>query len=261
MGISENTTKLADCCTGNPVPPHPPIILGYKRGSLLFHPQNSRDSYPYSMEEITEMTSSLNPPHPCNAQSRSEVEKAFDELYTMLPVGSLAPEFRLSQAGEDRKLGPSTFKGKYLALMFVALTCPPSRVQVQRWNELQATFSSADVGFLFVYSKERHAREGIFKDYPAITSQEIRINHAAELALESKIPVLVDDIRESTLAKYGKVPNQAILIDRKGVVVYKSAWADSNSIHHALCESLKFESNTHNQKQTTTTPLKTQKKA
>jgi len=63
--------------------------------------------------------------------------------------------------------------------------------------------------------------------------------HARKLRdLENiSLPILVDDIEGSTHKAYGLQPNMVYLINRDGVIVYKSDWTDAHELE-TMCESL-----------------------
>lgn len=235
--------QLEQCCVGIPSSYPPLEVVSSDKKSLLFKPHLDRDEHPYSEVELEHFFSITSPLQSSNQGIRDEADEGFRALKGILPVGSKAPDFELCDTLNDATIKLSDLSGQYVAIMFVAITCPPARLQIERWNKLSEDFVGQDVRFLFIYSKERHAGEGVFKQYKNINSAEDRLRHATEIAQETCIPVLLDDDQESTLSKYGKVPNQALVINKNGYIIYKSAWANSVTVQQALCDSLHFEAN------------------
>lgn len=93
------------------------------------------------------------------------------------------------------------------------------------------------IGFEFftVYVREAHPGE----NFPHHTSFEQKLAHARKLQeLESiTLPILVDDIEGSAHRAYGLRANMICLIDRDGIIVYKSDWTDAHELE-GMCESL-----------------------
>lgn len=90
--------------------------------------------------------------------------------------------------------------------------------------------------FFIVYSREAHPGE----NYPHHQSFAQKIAHAKklrELDRIDDIPILLDDIHGSTHSDYGLLPNMVYLIDRDGIIVYKSDWSDAHEID-GMCASL-----------------------
>lgn len=233
--------QLQKCCLSIPQDYPPLEVMLSEPGRLVFKPHLDRDEYPYTEEEIEDLITLVSPPEASNQEVKDEAEKGFQQIRHILPVGSKAPNFELLQVPNNTSTKLSDLSGCYVAIMFIAITCPPARIQINRWNKLAEDFAEQDVRFLFIYSKERHAGEGVFKGYQNITSEADRWKHAAEIAKETQIPVLIDDNEETTLSNYGKVPNQALVINKTGDLVYKSTWANSVTIQQVLCESLRYE--------------------
>lgn len=89
--------------------------------------------------------------------------------------------------------------------------------------------------FFIVYVREAHPGE----NFPHHSSFEQKLAHARKLReLENvSLPILIDDMEGSTHKAYGLLPNMIYLIDRDGIVVYKSDWTDAYELE-GMCESL-----------------------
>lgn len=151
-------------------------------------------------------------------------------------VGEPAPDFVLPDtAGKPLRL--SGLRGRISAFMFVAMTCPPARMQLPRWSALAQKYRDEPVSLFVVYSRERHPGEPGFEDYRHTVSSQDKQARALELAALPEaggLPVLVDDIGETVLARYGKVPNGAFVVDADGYIVFKSTWADAEKIGQVI---------------------------
>jgi len=90
--------------------------------------------------------------------------------------------------------------------------------------------------FLIVYTREAHPGE----NYPHHERFEQKLAQARklrELDNVDDITILIDDIHGATHTAYGQLPNMVFLIDRDGVVVYKSDWTDAHELD-GMCASL-----------------------
>jgi hypothetical protein len=107
--------------------------------------------------------------------------------------------------------------------------------EVPPLTELYHKYRSKGFEFFIVYVREAHPGE----NFPHHTSFEQKLAQARKLReLENFIlPILVDDIGGSTHKAYGLQPNMVYLIDREGIVVYKSDWTDAHELD-GMCESL-----------------------
>ena len=173
----------------------------------------------------------------------AERKKEFAEystIRTQSPVGFLAPDFELeTTTGETVRL--SDKRGQIAVFMFVAMTCPPARTQVDLWKELHEKYDTKDVQIFFIYSRERHAGERGYRELKETTSTSERMTHARMLSEITAVPIAVDPIDERTLKDYGMVPNAAFIIDRQGFVIFKSQWADIRKIDQVLQQLLVSE--------------------
>lgn len=107
--------------------------------------------------------------------------------------------------------------------------------EVPPLTELYQECRRRDFEFFIVYVREAHPGE----NFPHHTSFEQKMAHARKLRdLENiSLPILVDDIEGSTHKAYGLQPNMVYLINRDGVIVYKSDWTDAHELE-TMCESL-----------------------
>jgi hypothetical protein len=96
----------------------------------------------------------------------------FSTIRTQTPLGSPAPDFEL-ETTDGETICLSDKRGKIAVFMFVAMTCPPARTQVDIWQVLHDKYDPNDVDIFFVYSRERHAGERGYRS--SITTCRCRI--------------------------------------------------------------------------------------
>lgn len=101
--------------------------------------------------------------------------------------------------------------------------------------KLQEKYLSKGFEFFILYVREAHPGE----NFSHHISFEQKLAHARKLRdLEKvQIPILVDDLQGTAHKAYGLLQNMVYLIDREGVVVYKSDWTDADEME-GMCESL-----------------------
>ena len=102
-------------------------------------------------------------------------------------------------------------------------------------TELYRKYRSSGFEFFVVYVREAHPGE----NFSQHASFDQKLEHARKMReLDAvSLPILIDDIGGPTHAAYGLLPNMVYLIDRDGLIVYKSDWTDAHEID-GMCESL-----------------------
>ncbi len=104
-------------------------------------------------------------------------------------------------------------------------------------EDLQEKYKDEDVVFFVVYSKEPHAGETRhFKKYAQHETYEHKKQYAQEMVTEfgMKVPVLIDDLDESVVHAFGRMPNMTFIVDKEGKIAYKSDWMESERIEELL---------------------------
>ena len=207
-------------------------------GRMVFDAHISRHPRFYSIGQTVKIASQmdvLKMIRDNERKSRNKVE--FATFAKQTPVGTPAPNFEL-QTTDGKTVRLSDKRGKIAVFMFVAMTCPPARTQVDLWAGLTEKYGLDPVDVFFVYSRERHPGERGFRDIKKTKTTEERVSNAQLLAELTDIPIMVDPIDESTLRAYGMVPNAAFVVDEDGYIVFKSQWADVNKIEVVLEQML-----------------------
>jgi hypothetical protein len=107
--------------------------------------------------------------------------------------------------------------------------------EVPPLTELYQEYRSKGFEFFIIYVREAHPGE----NFPHHVSFDQKLTHGRKLRELEKVtlPILVDDMEGSTHKAYGLLPNMVYLIERDGIVVYKSDWTDEHELE-GMCESL-----------------------
>lgn len=154
---------------------------------------------------------------------------------TQLRVGHRAPDFRLPTVQPDGEvsLAEATARGP-VALVFGCLSAPPCVRELPAINALaQSGTAAAGAGagagagarIVFVYTREAHPGELL----PAHHTMSQKASAARRLKEElgSSLTVAVDDLDGTTHRAYGGLPFMAVMVDRDGLVVHRSEWANA----------------------------------
>ena len=106
------------------------------------------------------------------------------------------------------------------------------------FEQLVEKYADRDVEILHLYVLEPHAGERAFRDYKQPKTFEERLANAKQLVIKKGItsPVLIDNMDEQFRTELGKLPNVAYVVNKDGIVHYKSSWADADQIDKALAE-------------------------
>jgi peroxiredoxin len=153
--------------------------------------------------------------------------------------GERAPDFQAATLDGDT-VHLSDYRGKKnVLLIFGSATCPMTAASMGEINRLYGEFKDDDVEFLFVYIREAHPGERI----PAHRSSSEKAAAARLLRDEEGIemPFLVDDLRGTIHRAYSRLPHPAFLIDKSGLVAYRSRWSRPEALASALEELLEVQ--------------------
>lgn len=155
------------------------------------------------------------------------------------PIGEQAPDFELLTIDGDT-VNLSDFRGRIVAFQFVAMTCPPARLQVEKWERLYDKYDHNAVVLLDIYSRERHPGEPGYRDFVHSKTDADRIEYAHMMSELTDVPVVVDGISETALQSYGMVPNPAFVVDREGRLVFKAQWSDVRKVESVIDSLLEY---------------------
>ena len=93
--------------------------------------------------------------------------------------------------------------------------------------------------FFIIYVREAHPGENI----PHHTSFQQKLSHASRCRDEENIslPILVDDLNGQIHREYGLLPNMIYVINRQGIIVYKSDWTDAEELSDLFENMIRWE--------------------
>src|SRR5581483_11669836 len=162
-----------------------------------------------------------------------------------VPLGSMAPDFSgpLLDGGQ---FNLSTHrKHRSVLVVFGSLACPPCvtniRIATPSLISLYETYRT-HIEFCYVYTREAHPGSKIV---PHKSMEEKRRN-AARLSEAERItfPLVVDELDGRIQLSYvdPQFNNPVFLINRAGVVTYKSAWLDSSELPQVLDDQAFWDS-------------------
>jgi peroxiredoxin len=160
-----------------------------------------------------------------------------------LSVGTEAPDFALRFL-DGSLFRLSNHRGKSnVVLIFGSFSCGSTITQLRVGNpavgELYRRFKRKGFEFFLVYSVEMHPGKYV----PRPTNFEQRLKHAQRLKKEEKVPfpIIVDGIRHEVRKLYHALTNPTFIIDRHGVIVYKSSWTWAPDLEQTLRELIASE--------------------
>lgn len=146
--------------------------------------------------------------------------------------GHRLPGFDLPLTQGGRVRSDDLTAARPLLLVAGSFTCPMTASSNPLLKELHQEFGD-EVAFLTLHVREAHPGEQ--REQPA--SEEDKMRHARELQRRDQLPwpVAVDDAQGTVHRMLDEKPNAAWLVDRSGMIVYRSLWAgDVSSLRKAL---------------------------
>ena len=156
-----------------------------------------------------------------------------------LRVGMEVLDFPLvNLEGQTVKL--SDFRGnKHLVMEFGCITAPVFINDLTSLSRLHQRFKDKEIQFLIIYAREAHPGA----HYPAHNSFEQKLAHARDLKRLEKVelPILVDSLEGDAHHAYGVLPSPVFVVDKGGVLVYKSSWLVPGELEFFLEEFLRGE--------------------
>jgi peroxiredoxin len=160
-----------------------------------------------------------------------------------LSVGTEAPDFQLP-ALDGSVFRLSDYRGvSNVVLIFGSFTCGSTVTQLRAGNpslgSLHRRFNRKGFKFMLVYSVEMHPGENV----PRPATFEQRLHNAKRLRTEEKVPfpIIVDGIGNEVRKLYHALTNPAFVIDRDGIIIYKSSWTWAPDLAQVLTEMVAYE--------------------
>ena len=146
-------------------------------------------------------------------------------------AGDSLPEFNLTSTSGERVTWQN-FGGKPVLLTVGSVTCPLTAGSIPTLKRLCQEFG-AEIEFVMVNVREAHPAENMGQP----ETIEEKLEHARALKEQFEIPwtVVTDDLDGSFHRSLDTKPNSAYIVDRDGVIAFRSLFAtDERSLHEAL---------------------------
>ncbi len=196
------------------------------------------------------MQSEYNTPHPLS-WSRSwqgdplggglstEWPALIESFRARTPLGEPAPSLR-GETLDGEMFELSSYQGrKSVLVVFGSFACPPCVTNIRTTSpslvSLYAEFRD-HVEICYVYTREAHPGTQIV---PHQTLEEKKRN-AARLRQEEpfEFPLVIDSLEGDIQKAWADLQfnNPVFLVNRAGIVVYKSAWLDSSELPQVLAD-------------------------
>jgi hypothetical protein len=154
-------------------------------------------------------------------------------------VGSPAPDITLFTLEGERVDLAELSGGQHLALVFGSYTAPPCTLHLPALEQLKSSLEGSGSRLAFVYTREIHPDEPIPPKGRVVSPHRTLDEKlaAARLLMEEfalTMPILVDDVIGTVHRAFGALPFQAVVIDRAGIVVFRSEWVDAGQLGAVL---------------------------
>jgi len=162
--------------------------------------------------------------------------KLYDQFLKILPLGSKAPDFSCVDV-DGKRVKLSNYRGNFFVVLeFGCMTCAPAILQSTSYphslSKLSKRFQGRGVEFLMVYTRETHPGENIGRH----KKFEEKLEHAKRFREEEgvELRLLVDSLDGKIHRKYGLLPNMIYILNKEGLIVYKSSWTDAVEVDGVL---------------------------
>ena len=146
-------------------------------------------------------------------------------------AGDSLPEFNLTSTSGER-ITWQNFGERPVLLTVGSVTCPLTASSIPALKRLCQEFGS-EIEFVMVNVREAHPAENMGQP----ETFEEKLEHARALKEQFQIPwtVVTDDLDGSFHRSLDTKPNSAYIVDRDGVIVFRSLFAtDERSLREAL---------------------------
>ena len=150
--------------------------------------------------------------------------------------GDLFPEFRLTTLDGDALVKRDLVGKRPVLFIFGSVTCPMTASAMPFLKRLHIEFGDR-VEFIMLNVREAHPGE----NFGQPTTMAEKLDHARALKHLFEIPwvVAADDIEGSLHQALDPKPNSAFLMDKGGVIIFRSLWAsDQNAMRPALISAV-----------------------
>lgn len=141
-----------------------------------------------------------------------------------LQVGAAAPDFVLkdwSTAQAEHSL--SGLKGKVVVLQFGSSTAWEYVKGIDAMENLSKKYKGKEVQVFTVYTREAGGEWQATSDFDrSERAKGLRFAYGLQTHKRMLVPVLLDDLNDSTFKAYGQAPTALFVIDKEGKIAYKS---------------------------------------
>ncbi|MEE8450198.1 MAG: hypothetical protein V3S39_11265 [Thermodesulfobacteriota bacterium] len=100
--------------------------------------------------------------------------------------------------------------------------------EVSPLNQLYHRYKNRGFQFFTIYVREAHPGEKVSEH--TTFSQKVSRAESCKQEEEISVPVLVDSLDGQLHRDYGLLPNMIYVINRQGIIVYKSDWTDAEEL-------------------------------
>ena len=153
-----------------------------------------------------------------------------------LAVGAAAADFALkdwSTAETEHTL--SGLKGKIVVLQFGSSTAWEYVKNIEALENLQKKFKGKGVQAFTIYTREAAGNWQATSDFDrSERAKGLRFAYGLQTHKRMLVPVLIDDLQDSTFKAYGQAPEAVFVVDRDGKIAFKSAKPNAPEVEKAL---------------------------
>ncbi len=167
-------------------------------------------------------------------------------------AGDSLPEFNLASTSGER-ITWQNFGGRPVLLTVGSTSCPLTAASIPALKRLRKEFGS-EIEFVMVNVREAHPAENLGQP----ETFEEKLEHARALKEQYEIPwtVVTDDLDGSFHRSLDTKPNSAYIVDRDGVIAFRSLFAtDERSLHEALTAVVRGEDPSKTESQAMFAPM------
>jgi hypothetical protein len=164
----------------------------------------------------------------------------------LLQAGQIAPNFRLSKLD-----GPivelSSLKGRVIVLAFGSYSSPMLRDRSTGLNRLEQQLGTKAEIYL-VYTKEMHSVGGwdsarneadhVVEIQPKTMPEKEAAARQCRTSLHLTLPILMDDMQDTTTTAYGAYPDGAVVINRDGTIEGSQQWAEPTALRRLIDQAV-----------------------
>lgn len=141
-----------------------------------------------------------------------------------LQVGTAAPDFTLkdwSTAQTEHSL--SSLKGKVVVLQFGSSTAWEYVKGIDAMENLSKKYKAKGVQLFTIYTREAGGEWQAASDFDrSERAKGLRFAYGLQTHKRMLVPVLIDDLQDSTFKAYGQAPSALFVIDKEGKLAFKS---------------------------------------